>query len=285
MNIAKLIGRKFGGYFRNRLLHDHGFGFVTRSQNGVFIVDPRDFVITNFLLKTGGWSYDDIGLLSNFIGPDSTVCFVGAHIGTLMIPISKRVKEVVGYEASAQNFEFLELNCKLNDVENRRLHECAVGAEKGRVKFDYNAMNSGHSRISTGGSGSRKSSDVEVVVFDEHDGNSSTTFDLIVVDVEGAECMVLEGMTKTLESCKTLFIEFSPKYLREFGRTPSDFIELIAPHYEHMYYESSGLLRAYEDHTWEAEIQRLSRERKCLQDFLFTKRKIESISLPVERGS
>ena len=285
MNVGTLLTRKLGGYFRNRFLHEYGFGFTARSKNGVFIADPRDFVITNSLLKRGTWSYHDVELLSRFVGPDSAVCFVGAHIGTLLVPISKRVRKVVGYEASAHTYELLEMNCKLNDVDNHELRHCAVGDTNGRVSFEYNAMNSGHSRMSTQAGGSRSSTEVDVVVFDEHADNPETSFDLLVIDVEGAECTVLAGMPKTLAKNPTLFIEFSPKYLGEFGRTPADFIELLSPHYPHMYYEADDTLVAFEDHCWEDEVQRLARKPKYLENFLVTKSPVEPAARSCARSS
>src|SRR5476649_283472 len=84
---------------RKRLLGKYGFAILCETSNGFFAVDPEDLGVGGFLLKHGEYGANELKVIDEFITPDSKVLIVGAHIGSLTIPISKKVKEVVAIEA------------------------------------------------------------------------------------------------------------------------------------------------------------------------------------------
>ncbi len=98
------------GYLKGKILLNYGKGVLADTKNGLFIVDPKDFTISRKLLKNGVYDWDEILFLRNHLNNQSTVIFVGCHIGTLLIPIAKSVKKVYGFEANPKNFELLNYN-------------------------------------------------------------------------------------------------------------------------------------------------------------------------------
>jgi len=60
------------------------------------------------------------------------------------------------------------------------------------------------------------------------ESTTSTRVDLVKIDVEGAEMMVLGGMTSTLTRFRPrLIIEIHPKKLESFGAKPTEVVGFI----------------------------------------------------------
>jgi FkbM family methyltransferase len=200
---------KFEKYVRAILVNAH---------EGLFLVDPEDDVIGYSLRNYGNSSSDQVNYLLNFIEERHNVLVVGAHIGTLAIPIAKECKSVVAIEANPYTFELLRLNICLNQIQNCSIFNFAANHTKGKIKFLLNRKNSG-------GSKRRpvipkemyyydhpKEIDVEAERLDEHFPEEN--FEIIIMDIEGSEYYALNGMPKLLERCSVLVIEFLPHHLK-----------------------------------------------------------------------
>ncbi|MDX8410924.1 MAG: hypothetical protein R8K46_03485 [Mariprofundaceae bacterium] len=83
------ISRRIRGYWREKSFYAYGAGYIADTPQGTFAVDPRDFWVTRCLLRDGCYDKRNIELLKDLLSCDSKVCFIGAHIGTLLVPISK----------------------------------------------------------------------------------------------------------------------------------------------------------------------------------------------------
>src|SRR5215510_10338571 len=86
----KRLSRLIRGEIRARILGAHGDGILARTQNGLLIVDPRDFAVARSLLNRGSYDWREIQWLARIVDERSHIVFVGAHIGSLLIPIAKQ---------------------------------------------------------------------------------------------------------------------------------------------------------------------------------------------------
>ncbi|SDH45220.1 methyltransferase, FkbM family [Pedobacter terrae] len=188
------------------------------TKNGIFQVDPNDLVIGKGLRERGEWGFKELERLFKIVAEESRVLVVGAHIGTLAIPLSKRVKKVVAIEANPKTYKLLNINVSLNSLENCQTHCIAASDKVEKLKFLLNTSNSG---------GSKRKPIVmdQMYIYDNPDEItvdavplddylSDQIFDLIIMDIEGSEYHALTGMTRLLENVQTLVVEFVPHHLR-----------------------------------------------------------------------
>jgi hypothetical protein len=79
-------------------------GYLTESTQGSFLCPAYDESIGAALLASGECKIDEIEWLSRVVTPEDEVLIVGAHIGTVAIPVSRFSKLVVAVEANPRTF-------------------------------------------------------------------------------------------------------------------------------------------------------------------------------------
>jgi len=97
-------------------LGDNNKALTVNTKNGIFVVDAADLEVGAKLRTKGEYGIDEINRISQFIDDQSSILIVGAHIGSLAIPIANICSEVVAIEANPNNFKLLQTNIKLNDL-------------------------------------------------------------------------------------------------------------------------------------------------------------------------
>lgn len=241
MSFLNDVKQKIRGRLRAKALAPYGVGYFVDTPQGMFVVDPIDQLISRKLIRNGAYETGTIAYLRRFLNPDSVVVFVGAHIGTLLVPLAKDVRSVYAYEADPVNYRYLDYNRKINCLDRVRAYNLAVGDCDGCfVDIKHNTLNSGNSSIVIGqGTGPSRGptpgqSGVAMIRLDSHLGATESRVDLIVMDIEGAEAHAIRGMPHLLENTGVLFTEFSNKYLAAMGSSCRDFAELLAPHFASM---------------------------------------------------
>ena len=73
--------------FVNRLGKDVK-AVIVETKNGVFAVDPADLEVGAKLRKEGEYGIGEIKQISQFVDKDSSVLIVGAHLGSIAIPVA-----------------------------------------------------------------------------------------------------------------------------------------------------------------------------------------------------
>ena len=146
------------------------------------------------------------------------VADVGAHNGFYTLLCAKSVGcsgHVFSFEALPSNFETLARNVELNDVKNVDLFNLSIGEKQQSVRFNrYNdGMISDQGRLT--------------VRMDTLSNLITSEFDVLKIDVEGAEYDVLMGALPLLSRNTRIMCEVHPDRLRYFGRTPDDIIQLL----------------------------------------------------------
>lgn len=232
----KLSARYLFGLLSHKINGTHVIALIAKTDNGLFAVDPEDYGVGRNLRMNGKYGVDEIERLKPFLASDSKVLIVGAHIGTLAIPISKLCKSVVAVEANPDTCELLRKNILLNDVSNCKTVNIAASNKKEVIRFLMSKANSGGSkRVPINKEYMYyydKPKEISVIGFDLDGYFENDEFDVIVMDIEGSEYFALQGMQRILSKSKLLAIEFLPHHLKNVsGVTVAQFLSLIEPHF------------------------------------------------------
>jgi FkbM family methyltransferase len=208
-------------------------GTVIETRQGVFCIDVEDQFVSKSLLERGEYGQDEIARVSNFLRPSSRMLLVGAHIGSLLAPLSKRVEAIVGIEANPDTFKRLRVNMLLNQCDNARIFNFAAGDAEGEIEFVMNRANSGASkrmplvRNPIYFNDAPQVTRVPTVRLD--DLLPHERFDVVFMDIEGSEYFAMRGMPRILATAKVVFAEFYPFMVREVaGATVAQFLEPLA---------------------------------------------------------
>jgi len=151
---------------------------------------------------------DTINLFFAFVGKESIVVDVGAHIGTLAIPLARRAKKVIAFEPVPDSFALLKQNAELNgvaiDIRNKGLAE-----HWGHARFDVvNIGNAGANALTPG------EGELTLGTLDEEVERA----DFIKIDVEGMELGVLRGGTRLIKNSRpSVLFEVNLYQLRAHG--------------------------------------------------------------------
>ncbi len=209
---------------------------LLKAENGLFAVDPEDFGVGRHLLRHGSYGADEIDRLKRYITSESTVLIVGAHIGSLAIPVSKLCKKVIAIEANPHTYDLLTMNIALNHAENCEAVNLAANDKAAHIDFLLSRANSGGSkRVPKVWHhmyyyDNPKTISVTAVRLDDY--LKDQRFDLIVMDIEGSEYFALKGMQRILNHSKVLIVEFLPHHLKNVsGVSVEEFLSVIAAHF------------------------------------------------------
>jgi FkbM family methyltransferase len=217
-------------HFRARAMGKFATAVLTVGYNGTLLVPSQDMSVGWNLADSGAWDEDRIEFLKSRVRPESEVLIVGAHVGALLVPLAKVAARVVGIEPNPETFHLLEMNVKLNGLTNVELCNFAAGDRSGEVDFLVAEANSGASRLRfshvsdlTGWDASSWApttpSKLRVPMRSLDDAFSGRTFDLVIMDIEGAEFAALSGMAGVLRRAETLQVEILPLYLKTIAMT------------------------------------------------------------------
>ena len=232
----------------------------------MFIVDPRDFMISKQMLKNGAYDWDEIMFLKDYLNKNSTVIFVGCHIGALLIPIAQAVKKAYGFEANPKNFELLNYNLLLNRINNVEVKNIAIGEREKPINISHNITNTGNSSIAL--STNEHDDLIEMKPLDNL--ITEENIDMIIMDIEGYEINAIRGAINTLKNTSYLYIEYAPEQLNDFGMKKKDFIDSVREIYSHMYLFKNKELTRFENKSWVSYLENLPEKRGLLLNLFFS---------------
>lgn len=234
-----------GGIIK-KLLGKYVYALVTKTNNGLFAVDPEDYGVGKHLRQEGNYGEDELVRLRPFINSQSSVLVVGSHIGSLVIPLAKACKKITAIEANPATYELLELNLALNKVSNCQAYNLAANDQKGTMELLASRSNSGGSKRVPQKKDYAYYYDnpqtIKVPAVRLDDQLAEKQYDLIVMDIEGSEYFALKGMPEILKQAKVLVVEYLPHHLKKVsGVTVDQFLGLIEPHFSRLTVPSRGL--------------------------------------------
>ena len=206
-------------------------GVLVNSNSYYYLCDPSDGHVSRQLLKTGQYNSKEIENIQSLINSKSKVLIIGAHIGSLLIPISKKTFSIDAVEANPNNFSFLELNIKLNSCQNVKTYNFAATSQTKKIDFILSKENSGGSKVYP------KKNEIgyfydnpEIIKIQgkKLDDCFSEKYDLILMDIEGSEYDAMLGAKGLINSTKKLVIEFIPHHIKSVaGINIKKFAELL----------------------------------------------------------
>ncbi len=187
---------------------------IFQTAYGRFRVETeRDKKFSALFRKNIYQHEEEIEFLLTFLNPQSVAVDVGAHIGSIAIPLAQKSKQVYAIEPVEESAELLKQNLLLNRIGNVQLHRCGLG----------DTMTTASAVIgnpkSTGTFMLREGTGIEVKTLDSLELGR---VDLIKIDVEGMEAQVLKGGEKTISQWRPLiFFEVNLTALRLQGNALS----------------------------------------------------------------
>lgn len=224
------------------LFGKYAFGIAFNTENGILLNTFNDVQVSSSLGRLGSYNLQELKVLLNLIRYSDVVYIIGTHIGSLLVPIAKKSKSVVGFEANPSTFEFLSVNIAANSIRNTNVYNYAVYNSKTTLSFYQNKANSGGSKIKPIIDDYKYNYDNPSVIEVEGDSldNLVEQFhlslpDFIIMDIEGAEYFALLGANKCLENVSVLYIEFVPHHLKNISNVSIEtFCSLITKYFSVM---------------------------------------------------
>ena len=167
-----------------------------------------------------------IDIIKTYISGRTLTHFVniGAHIGTLCLPVSLHIEKVTAIEAYQPTYLHLLENIQLNNIINVSVHNVAIGNTEGPIYFMSETMICPVERVNryinnTGGMHVYTEEDIQKNIRSSALANKTATgimtkldtleigaFDILAVDIEGGEYEFLLGATETLKKYKPIII-------------------------------------------------------------------------------
>ncbi|MGN7986100.1 FkbM family methyltransferase [Pedobacter sp. 22226] len=225
-----------------RIFGPHAKGVMFATHNGTLVSSPMDTEINRSLGNYAQYDLDKIHFLSNFIKKEHTLYFLGVHIGTLLIPLSRNASKTIGFEANPDTFEYLKSNLNLNKVLHTTVYNYGVYDKQGTSSFYKSKANTGGSKIKPLKDQFLYNYDrpaetvIQTICLDSFvEANRLPYPDVMVVDIEGAEYAALKMGGQCLTYCKYLYIEFVPHHLFNVADIDvNTFLSVITPFFGKM---------------------------------------------------
>ena len=171
----------------------------------------KEDVIQKTLLNGKQWSSKILELLKSRMKQKGHFVNVGAHIGTITLPMSKFASRVSAFEPFPKTFDHLKKNVELHKLSNVDIYNMALGDKHESVFFmddnnDRLKNNNGGMHVFTSNdliTGERSASIAKIenlgIVSMPLDNMNLDKIDLMLVDIEGMEDKFLIGAKQTLE--------------------------------------------------------------------------------------
>lgn len=178
-----------------------------QCRHGNFIYHSEDRFLGTSLRIYGEWSEDEVLVYDDFLKSTDVAIEVGANIGALTIPLSRRCKQVFAFEPQPQSYELLRLNLENNGIINVDIFSFAVGAKDDVVNIQtLKEIDIAHGVIGDYGGAEVGSGScmVHQCCFDNMNEFDDIKIDFIKMDCEGMELDVLKGAEKLIRRDRPL---------------------------------------------------------------------------------
>jgi len=175
-------------------------------------------------LQKGLWEIDCIKILLNNVKENQIIMDVGAWIGPYTLLLSNLVGKsgkVFTFEPDPIAFQELYENIKINDMRNVIAETMGLSNYSGKASLLLNrgGGTSGSSLIRTNPDIKFKEEIIKLTTIDQYCTDNNFLPDGIIIDVEGAEGLVIEGSRKILSKHSLwVLMEFHGGFMSEEER-------------------------------------------------------------------
>lgn len=219
---------------------------VVRTRYGFkYKADMGDW-LGQYVYLTGIYEPPTARVIADLLAPGNTFIDIGANSGFFTLLASRRVGPdgcVISFEPVPSMRKRLLENIALNDMRNVQVHDAAISNLEGVLPLFEGPE--GHKGISSLRHIDDSTATIEVKTLPLDTFESAlASVNLVKIDVEGAEQLVLEGMTAILNKHHPyIVIEITDEYLRAFGHKATQLAgELIAKGYRMYAIQPEGLI-------------------------------------------
>lgn len=199
------------------------FGIYSRL-NRSWLLDNRNWIDQQLIIRRP-YEVEQLARCRQLIRDHQLNYFfdIGANFGlySMLLSDEQNLSHIHAFEPLPRNAHQFGANLYLNGLDNRvSLHNCALNDQSGQIELFIDPSSTGVSTLLPAEMRSRQeayktSIQVEARVFDEIFSFSGTRA-LVKMDVEGAELMVLAGMSRFLSSnLSVLQVETTPQTLEQ----------------------------------------------------------------------
>lgn len=239
-NINHVLQGKNWGAFVPGLRPLHRFLLAVLKPKGIvettifgrkLFVDMRDSGEAHEIILNGRYSPYETEVFRSLIKPGMKIADIGAHIGYFTLLAADAVGptgRVYAFEPDPKNFDLLSRTVLENRFGNVVLEHKALSDKNGkrtlfRDRFNLGNMSFAEHNIPRGAS--HGSVTVATTTLDGY--FSGLPLDIIKIDVQGAEGMVFEYGTETLNKVRFVLTEFWPFGLRNVGTNPRALLQIF----------------------------------------------------------
>lgn len=191
--------------------HKHKHKHIVNIEGTFYEIRNKKDMIEKTLLNNEQWSPKILELLKSRMKQKGHFVNVGAHIGTITLPMAKISSKVTAFEPFPKTFNHLKKNIELNNLRNVDIYNLALGDKYENIFFmddnnDRLKNNNGGMHVFTSNdllTGKRSSSMAKLentgIMSIPLDSMNLDKIDLMLVDIEGMEDKFLIGAEQTLK--------------------------------------------------------------------------------------
>jgi len=183
-----------------------GFNHIKRARHGYMLYNHNDIFVGRAIEQYGEYGEHEFNMMKRFIKPGDIVMDIGANIGGLTLPMSKRVGKdgyVFAFDPQMIVFQTLCANMALNSIDNVECLPYAVGDENGYIKLprlNYNRVaNYGGLSCDDFIHGNK----VRQIKLDDYFYDLDR-LSFMKIDVEGMESRVIRGGEKIIQKFRPI---------------------------------------------------------------------------------
>jgi len=173
-------------YFK---LTDHDY-VIFKARSGTKIRIRTNS--TDLMALTNVWMINEYDIQNYNLNENDTIVDIGSHIGTFSLLASQFCNKgkIFSYEPMPDNFECLQSNLKLNEIENIFPFNLAVSSNSSKLDMFFNEDQSGHSIFYKNNKKIIVNSISLKQIFDDND---ITSCKLLKLDCEGSEYEIIDA--------------------------------------------------------------------------------------------
>lgn len=227
--LGKLPSVRRADDFLYNQLKPRGDIALVEAQGYKMYFNPRDMGLPRMLFMYGHYEKYATELFRKLVKWRDVFVDVGANLGHYTLIAADLVGEngkVFAFEPAPDNYALLVKSVEVNGYKNVTTVPKAVSNRVGMTRLVLDPHESGQHRLDNGADHGDSVS-IEAVTLDDFFKDKEKRVDVIKMDVEGAEMLVLEGMSEILKRNDnlTIFTEFSPTMLRRVGSSPEEYLK------------------------------------------------------------
>jgi len=240
-NIHNLINILKIPEMRKKIQQDYlktqGFSFpdensaIKKIDGHTIYFSSNDYVLFEIFSQDESYEKTTVKTITKLLKKGSTVLNIGANVGYHTLLTANLVGtngKVFAFEPFPENIQFLEKNVDVNGYDNVEIIPKAVSNKVGITNLWLKESGTWHF-ISSKKISDFKSCSVDTISIDEFLKNKKINVDFAIIDAEGSEKFILEGMKQTIQENPNLeiIIEYNPFTLKSAGSSGKSLLDLI----------------------------------------------------------